>query len=93
MQFLNIIAVAAARSTPAPERRAVDSCDGLVLVADPAVDTAATVGAELSALGPPVAMEQVRRSSVQPRQDAPACTTACPLRESECERLRGKLIG
>ena len=59
----------------------------LVLVGDRVVDSAATVGVQLAALGPPVAMEQVRRDPVEPWQDAPPCTTALPPREGKRERL------
>src|SRR6185503_11716438 len=57
------------------------------------VDSAPAVGVQLAALGTPVAMEQVRRDPVQPRQDAPTCTAAFPPREGERERLCRQLVG
>ena len=78
---------------PSIERRAIDSCIRLVLVGDPPVDSAAAVGVQLTALGPPLAMEQVRRDPVQPRQDAPTRTAALPPREGQGERLCRQLVG
>jgi len=47
----------------------------------------------LTALDPPVAMEQVRRDPVQPRQDTVACATARAPLEGKRERLCGQLVG
>jgi hypothetical protein len=47
----------------------------------------------LTALDPPVAMEQVRCDPVQPWQDAPTCTPRLPLREGKRERFCGQLVG
>ena len=49
---------------PSIERRAIDSCIRLVLVCDRRVDSAPAVGVQLTALGPPVAMQQVGRDPV-----------------------------
>src|SRR5262245_49081989 len=78
---------------PSVERRAIGSCVRLVLVSDPPVDSAPTVGVQLAALATPVAMEQVRRNPVEPRQDAPAGAAGGPPRESERERLRRQFVG
>ena len=78
---------------PSIERRAIYSCVRLVLVGDPPVDSAPAVGVQLTALGSPLAMEQVRRDPVQPRHDAPTCAAALPPREGERERLCRKLVG
>ena len=78
---------------PSIERRAIDSCIRLVLVGDPPVDSAPAVGVQLTALDPPLAMEQVRRDPVKPRQDAPTCAAALPPREGDRERLCRQLVG
>jgi hypothetical protein len=49
---------------PSVERRAIDSCIRLVLVGNPPVDSAPAVRVQLTALGTPIAMEQVRRDPV-----------------------------
>ena len=56
------------------------------------VDSATSVGVQLTALNPPVAMQQVRCDPVQPWQDAVACATARAPLEGKRERLCGQLV-
>lgn len=65
----------------------------VVLIDDPPVDSAASVGAQLTALAPPAATEQVRRDPVQPRQGTSCSTAARATLEGERERLCGQLVG
>jgi low temperature requirement protein LtrA len=78
---------------PCVEGRPVDSSDRLVVVGGPPVDSGPTVRAQLTALGAPVVMEQIRRDPVEPREDAPARAPPRPLRVRECERLCRQIVG
>ena len=73
-------------------RRVAYSCRRVVLIGDPVVDSATSVGVQLTALDPPVAMEQVRCDPIQPWQDAVACATARAPLEGKRERFCGQLV-
>ena len=79
-------------SQPSTERRPVDTSGCLILVANPLIDSAAAVRAQLPALRAPTAAEKVGRDPEEPRQNAPPSPAARAALESERERLRCQVI-
>jgi hypothetical protein len=62
-------------------------------VGDPAVDAASRIRAQLAALGPVVAAEEVGRDSVQPGEGGSRSAVARSTRERDSERLCSELVG